>query len=131
MCGKMKIPLRNTRGAKKQTVGCPSNCKLASLIAVMPVSCPFMCTRAWEIRSCKLPVSSWKPQITNGSWRDGSEGYHDNSRLLIQSGSGLKMYRVSARLLSLLLFFLLQTCLERSEDLGAVARHPQNYTRRL
>lgn len=32
----------------------------------MPLSCPFMCSRAWLITSCKLPASSWKPHTATG-----------------------------------------------------------------
>lgn len=46
----------------------PSKVKVANLSAVMAVSWPFICSMACVSRSCKFPVSSWKPHITTG-WK--------------------------------------------------------------
>lgn len=77
----MKIQERNWSLLCTLTCGYSSKLKLASLRAVMPVSCPFICSKAWVIRSCKLPVSSWNPHTTIGCKRHGSsvEGYHDST----------------------------------------------------
>lgn len=98
----------------------------------MPVSCPFICSRAWLITSCKLPASSWKPHTATGCKhkqkvnKAAPRRWRENHKRMCAAP-----YHSCVALLFLLLFLLLQTRLEWPQDLGAVTRHPQRYAHRL
>lgn len=98
----------------------------------MPVSCPFICSRAWLITSCKLPASSWKPHTATGC-KHKAEGKQRCTATMATESPRMRAapYHSCVALLFLLLFLLLQTRLEWPQDLGAVTRHPQRYAHRL
>lgn len=62
-------PYRNSSFVCTLTCEYPSKLRQASFRAVIPVSCPFICSKACVIRSCKFPVISWNPHTTTGCKR--------------------------------------------------------------